>query len=167
MVKHKSCCLCDCDRFIVSIGSPCLERFGKSEKFFKKICDCPVCPTQKQKKQRVCLCLVLWLCLPKTTLIIPQNLLFELKVMFCTQSRFTYYFVLYWVRERYEHPHYILLKEGHPCGPLTFFIKVSTWIQRFVLAWFGLLGFITKSVCTKSVCTIYVANMFNIILGLK
>ena len=42
--------MCDFGRFIVSIGSPCLERFGKSEKFFKKICDCPVRPTQKQKK---------------------------------------------------------------------------------------------------------------------
>ena len=48
--------MCDFGRFIVSIGSPCLERFGKSEKFFKKICDCPVRPTQKQKKQRGCLC---------------------------------------------------------------------------------------------------------------
>ena len=57
-----------------------------------------------------------WLCLPKTTLIIPQNLLFELNLMFCTQSRFTYYFVLYWVRERYEHSRYILPKEGYPKG---------------------------------------------------
>ena len=123
--------MCDFGRFIVSIGSPCLERFGKSEKFFKKICDCPVCPTQKQKSRGVASALGwfglgVWLCLPKTTLIIPQNLLFELNLMFCTQSRFTYYFVLYWVRERYEHPYYILLKEGHPQGPLTFFIKVST-----------------------------------------
>ena len=103
-----------------------------------------------------------WLCLSKTTSILPQNSPFELNIMFCTQSRFTYYFILYWVIERYEHPHYILPKEGHPKWPLAFFIKVSTWIQRFVLAWFGLLGFITKIVCT-----IYVANVFNIILGLK
>ena len=132
LVKHKSCCLCDFGRFIVSIGSPCLERFGKSEKFFKKICYCPVCPTQKQKKQRVCLCLVLWLCLPKTTSIIPQDAPFELNLMFCTQSRFTYYFVLYWVRERYEHSRYILLKEGHPIWATLIFIKEKSELQRFV-----------------------------------
>ena len=171
MVKHKSCCLCDCDRFIVSIGSPCLERFGKSEKFFKKNLRLSCLSHPKTKKAEglplLDVGLEVWLCLSKTPSIIPQNSPFELNLMFCTQSRFTYYSVLYWVRVRYEHSRYILLKEGHPCRPLTFFIKVSTWIQRFVLAWFGLLGFITKSVCTKSVCTIYVANMFNIILGLK
>ena len=57
-----------------------------------------------------------WLCLPKTTSIVPQDSPFELNLMFCTQSRFTYYFVLYWVRERYEPPYYILPKEGHPTG---------------------------------------------------
>ena len=160
-------CLCDWGRFIVSIGSPCLERFGKSEKFFKKNLRLSCSSHPKTKKTEglplLWIGLGVWLCLPKTTSIIPQNSPFELNIMFCTQSRFTYYFILYWVRERYEPPYYILPKEGHPLSRTThFFIKVSTWIQRFVLAWFGLLGFITKSVCT-----IYVANMFNIILGLK
>ena len=73
------------------------------------------------------------LCLPKTTSIISQDAPFELKVMFCTQSRFTYYFVLYWVRERYEHSHYILPKEGHPPLGTHFFINVFAELQRFVL----------------------------------
>ena len=65
--------------------------------------------------------------------IIPQDAPFELNIMFCTQSRFTYYFILYWVRERYEHSRYILLKEGHPQqGPLTFFINELAELQRFV-----------------------------------
>ena len=34
------------------------------------------------------------LCLSETTSIIPQDAPFELNLMFCTQSRFTYYFVL-------------------------------------------------------------------------
>ena len=67
--------------------------------------------------------LEVWLCLSKTPSIIPQNSPFELNLMFCTQSRFTYYFVLYWVRERYEHPHYILPKEGHPVWATRFFYK--------------------------------------------
>ena len=76
--------------------------------------------------------------------IIPYYSPFKLNLMFCTQSRFTYYFVLYWVRECYEHPHYILPKEGCPSRPHTFFINELAELQRFVLVWFGFLGFITK-----------------------
>ena len=74
-----------------------------------------------------------WLCLPKTTSIIPQDAPFELKVMFCTKSRFTYYFVLYWVRERYEHSHYILPKEGHPKWATLIFIKRTIRIATICL----------------------------------
>ena len=43
--------LCDCGRFIVSIESPCLERFGDCEKFIKKICHRPVFPPKNKKAE--------------------------------------------------------------------------------------------------------------------
>ena len=128
--------MCDCGRFIVSIGSPCLERFGKSEKIFQKKSAIVLLVPPKNKKAEglplLDVSLGLWLCLSKTTSIIPQDAPFELKVMFCTQSRFTYHFILYWVRERYERPYYILPKEGCPSGPHTFFINELAELQRFV-----------------------------------
>ena len=36
MLERKSCCVCDCGRFIVSIGSVCPGRFGKGENFLRK-----------------------------------------------------------------------------------------------------------------------------------
>ena len=50
--------LCDCGRFIVSIESPCLERFGDCEKFIKKSA-IVLFFLPKTKKQRLCLCFVL------------------------------------------------------------------------------------------------------------
>ena len=53
LLERKSCCVCDCGRFIVSIGSVCPGRFGKGEKFFNKFCTCPFPPAQKQKSRGV------------------------------------------------------------------------------------------------------------------
>lgn len=50
--------LCDCGSFIASIGSPCLERFGDSEKFIKKSA-IVLFSLPKTKKQRRSLCFML------------------------------------------------------------------------------------------------------------
>ena len=57
-LERKSCCVCDCGRFIVSIGSVCPGRFGKGEKFFEKFLHLSIPSRTKTKKQRGYLCLV-------------------------------------------------------------------------------------------------------------
>ena len=101
-----------------------------------------------------------WLCLSKTPSIIPYYSPLELKVMFCTQSRFTFYSVLYWVRVRYEHSRYILLKEGHPIRPLTFFYKGIDLNTTICLGLIWTLRFYYKKClhkkCLHNLCSKYV-----------
>ena len=104
--------------------------------------------------------LEVWLCLSKTPSIIPQNLLFELNLMFCTQSRFTFYSVLYWVRVRYEHSRYILLKEGHPTRATHFFYKGIDLNTTICLGLIWTLRFYYKKClhkkCLYNLCSKYV-----------
>ena len=157
---------------------PLSGKVWKEWKIFKKDLRLSCLSHPKTKKQRDCLCLMLvwkygYACLKRPRLFLK---IYCLNWILCFAPKVASLFILYYTGWECVMSTLAIYfwKRGIPLGPLTFFIKVSTWIQRFVLAWFGLLGFITKSVCTKSVCTksvctksvctIYVANMFNTIL---
>ena len=143
---------------------PLSGKVWKEWKFFQKNLRLSCLSLPKTKKAEglplLDIGLGVWLCLPKTTLIIPQNLPFELKVMLCTQSRFTYYFILYWVRERYEHPHYILPKEGHPFRATHFFYKGIDLNTTICLGLIWTLRFYYKKClhkkCLYNLCSKYV-----------
>ena len=145
---------------------PLSGKVWKEWKIFQKNLWLSCSSLPKTKKQRDCLCFVLdfgdgYACLKRPWLFLK---IYCLNWKLCFAPKVVSLIILYytgWEGVMSTLTIYFW-KRGILLGPLTFFIKVSTWIQRFVLAWFGLLGFITKSVCT-----IYVANMFNIILGLK
>ena len=145
-------CLRDWGRFIVSIGSLCPERFGKSEKFFKKIMWLSCLSHPKTKKQRDCLCFGLvweygYACLKRPRLFLKMH---SLNWILCFAPKVVSLIILYytgWESVMSTLTIYFR-KRAVPEGDTHFFYKRISWITAICPGLIWILRFYYKNVFT-------------------